>query len=49
MSSDTDAAFVAVAVSLCIEKGKELPLVQRVVQTKTAVHARKCHGRLNVE
>jgi hypothetical protein len=32
MLSDTDAAFVAIALALCVINGKELPLVPRVVQ-----------------
>jgi hypothetical protein len=49
MLSDTDAAFVAIALSLRLEKGKESSLIQRVAQTKTAVHAQKSNGRINVE
>jgi hypothetical protein len=38
MLSDTDAAVVAVALSLFLEKGKETPLGHRVLQMKSMVH-----------
>jgi hypothetical protein len=44
---DTDAAGGAIALALCLKKGKESSLYQRVVQTRTITDTRKSHNPLN--
>jgi hypothetical protein len=49
MFSGTDAACVAIAIPLCLKKGKESLLGQEVVQTKATIRTRKSPDRLDVE